>query len=67
MVQNRCHVPREVRPMSRIPSLNELRARLVAEQLVARDITDPQVLKAMGTVPREKFVPDYRRHLAYED
>jgi protein-L-isoaspartate(D-aspartate) O-methyltransferase len=67
MVQDHCHVPREVRPMSRIPSLNELRARLVAEQLVARDITDPQVLKAMGTVPREKFVPDYRRHLAYED
>jgi protein-L-isoaspartate(D-aspartate) O-methyltransferase len=53
--------------MSRLPTIKELRARLVAEQLVARGISDPAVLEAMGTVPREKFVPVDRRHLAYAD
>lgn len=45
----------------------QLRARLVAEQLAARDITDAKVLRAMGTVPRECFVPADRRDQAYAD
>jgi protein-L-isoaspartate(D-aspartate) O-methyltransferase len=43
------------------------REKMVVEQLVAREITDSRVLKAMGQVPRELFVPtEYQKH-AYED
>lgn len=34
------------------------RARMVAEQLEARGITDPEVLAALGTVERHRFVDD---------
>lgn len=44
-----------------------LRRRLVKEQLEARGIKDPRVLKAMGTVPRELFVPKHLIDQAYED
>jgi len=43
------------------------RQRLVAEQLKARDITDPRVLAAMGAVPRHRFVPDTLASRAYND
>jgi protein-L-isoaspartate(D-aspartate) O-methyltransferase len=43
------------------------RQAMVAQQLKARDITDPRVLAAMGQVPRERFVPENLRSLAYED
>ena len=43
------------------------RRAMVAEQLVPRGIKDPRVLKAMETVPREHFVPEHLRHLAYAD
>jgi protein-L-isoaspartate(D-aspartate) O-methyltransferase len=43
------------------------RQAMVAQQLKARDITDPRVLAAMGKVPRDRFVPDNLRSLAYED
>jgi protein-L-isoaspartate(D-aspartate) O-methyltransferase len=40
---------------------------MVADQLEARGISDPRVLAAMGTVPREAFTdPDDRRR-AYDD
>lgn len=40
---------------------------MVADQLKARGIRDPRVLEAMGTVPREQFVPlDYQEQ-AYQD
>ena len=43
------------------------RNRMVEEQLRRRDIHDPQVLEAMGCVPREKFIdPEYAR-MAYSD
>lgn len=43
------------------------RRRMVEEQLLDRDITDPKVLDAMGQVARERFVsPSMRKH-AYED
>jgi protein-L-isoaspartate(D-aspartate) O-methyltransferase len=45
----------------------QARARLVAEQILARGIRDPAVLEAMGRVPREAFVPVDLRHRAYED
>jgi len=43
------------------------RARMVADQLRGRDIRDERVLAAMGTVPREAFVPAEDRDLAYLD
>ncbi|HSO27102.1 MAG TPA: protein-L-isoaspartate(D-aspartate) O-methyltransferase [Anaerolineales bacterium] len=43
------------------------RQRMVDQQLVNRDITDPRVLDAMRTVPRHLFVPEEHRYLAYAD
>ena len=39
----------------------------IAEQLERRGIKDPDVLRAMRTVPRELFVPVDVRHMAYMD
>lgn len=43
------------------------RERMVEEQLVARGIDDPAVLRAMRNVPRHELVPEALRHLAYAD
>jgi protein-L-isoaspartate(D-aspartate) O-methyltransferase len=43
------------------------RKKMVAEQLAARDITDPRVLEVMGRVPRHIFVPPAYRDQAYAD
>ena len=43
------------------------RAQMVEKQLRARGIEDERVLAAMGAVPRENFVPERRRELAYAD
>ena len=48
-------------------NLNRARERMVEAQLRGRDITDPRVLTAMGTVPRHRFVPDDLRTQAYAD
>ena len=40
---------------------------MVDAQLRRRDIRDPRVLAAFGTVPREAFVPARERAAAYED
>jgi protein-L-isoaspartate(D-aspartate) O-methyltransferase len=45
----------------------DARARMVERQLRRRGIIDERVLEAMRTVPRELFVPDHLRHLAYAD
>ena len=45
----------------------KLREQMVREQIKGRGINDPAVLRAMGDVPREWFVPHAQRHLAYED
>lgn len=44
-----------------------LRRRMVNIQIAARGITDENVLKAMGTVARHRFVPPQYRSLAYAD
>jgi protein-L-isoaspartate(D-aspartate) O-methyltransferase len=46
---------------------SEFRRQMVHLQLRSRGITDVRVLEAMGTVPREAFVPKEYQHLAYED
>lgn len=43
------------------------RARMVVDQLRSRGIRDERVLAAMLTVPREAFVPEKDRDLAYRD
>ncbi|MBA3538062.1 MAG: protein-L-isoaspartate(D-aspartate) O-methyltransferase [Deltaproteobacteria bacterium] len=45
----------------------ELRARMVARQLIARGITDPRILAAFARVPRERFVPGDQLAHAYDD
>lgn len=45
----------------------EARARMVEHQLQRRGISDERVLRAMGRVPRELFVPEDLRQYAYED
>jgi protein-L-isoaspartate(D-aspartate) O-methyltransferase len=48
-------------------ALADARARMVERQLRRRGITDERVLAAMAAVPRELFVPEDLRPLAYED
>jgi protein-L-isoaspartate(D-aspartate) O-methyltransferase len=43
------------------------RQRMVSDQLRRRDIVDPHVLAAFGTVAREEFVPDELSPHAYDD
>jgi len=43
------------------------RRQMVATQIAARDVRDPQVLAAMERVPRHLFVPPEVRGQAYED
>src|SRR3954468_17132139 len=43
------------------------REKMVERQLKRRGISDRRVLQAFREVPREMFVPEDLRHLAYED
>jgi protein-L-isoaspartate(D-aspartate) O-methyltransferase len=43
------------------------RLEMVSGQILARDVRDPAVLKAMQTVPRHSFVPPDWRSMAYWD
>ena len=43
------------------------RENMIKYQLIARGITDENVLKAFLKVPRHKFVPKEIKHLAYND
>jgi protein-L-isoaspartate(D-aspartate) O-methyltransferase len=54
--------------MARALLTNESRRqRMVSEQLRRRDIVDPHVLAAFGTVERERFVPGELGVHAYDD
>ncbi len=54
-------------PEPRDDPYTEQRERMVREQIEGRGIHDAAVLAAIRAVPREKFVPDAHRHLAYSD
>ena len=41
------------------------RAKLISH--LDREIKDKRVLATMSRIPREYFIPEYNRHLAYED
>jgi len=45
----------------------EARRNMVENQLRPNSVDDPRVLEAMGTVPRERFVPKRLRAVAYHD
>ncbi|MCK5051166.1 MAG: protein-L-isoaspartate(D-aspartate) O-methyltransferase [Candidatus Cloacimonetes bacterium] len=47
--------------------LRASRENMIKYQLIARGITDENVLKAFLKVPRHKFVPEEIGHLAYND
>lgn len=48
-------------------SRQEERKEMVERQLKARGIKNPAVLRAMGEVPREAFMPEAEREFAYSD
>jgi protein-L-isoaspartate(D-aspartate) O-methyltransferase len=50
-----------------IPDFAVARAAMVENQLRPQGVTDPVVLDAMGSVPREKFVAPQTQGLAYVD
>lgn len=59
-------------PASDLPPLSGrsfavLRELMVERQIAARGVHDPRVLAAMRKVPREAFLPEPMRDLAYED
>jgi protein-L-isoaspartate(D-aspartate) O-methyltransferase len=50
-----------------IPDYQAARDAMVDSQLRPQGVNDPEVLKAMLAVPREQFVPEEARPLAYID
>jgi protein-L-isoaspartate(D-aspartate) O-methyltransferase len=47
--------------------IDKLRAAMVVEQLIPRNISDKRVLEAFRKVPRHEFVPEDLRQSAYND
>jgi protein-L-isoaspartate(D-aspartate) O-methyltransferase len=45
----------------------DMRHAMVVSQLRPDGVTDPRVIEAMATVPREDYVPEDRRSTAYAD
>jgi len=48
-------------------NVEQLRNLMVTRQIEARGVTDKNVLNAMRTVERHKFVPEHSLHAAYDD
>jgi protein-L-isoaspartate(D-aspartate) O-methyltransferase len=48
-------------------SLEQARFNMIAQQIRPWDVVDDRVLKALESVPREQFVPDKYRELAFAD
>jgi protein-L-isoaspartate(D-aspartate) O-methyltransferase len=49
------------------PDVQASRIQMIEEQIRQRGVSDPRVLEAMRTVPRERFVPANLASRAYED
>lgn len=49
------------------PSFEAMRAAMVDNQLRTVGVTDPRIVGALSAVPRERFVPEARRGVAYVD
>ena len=50
-----------------VPAHDPRRDAMVEQQIARRGVTDPRVLDAMRTVPRERFVPPDQAARAYDD
>ena len=50
-----------------IPDFAAARLAMVDSQLRPQGVADPAVLAAMGSIQRERFLPDHTRPLAYVD
>ena len=61
-----CGSPSDRVPQEAVGASGE-RERMVHRQIAARGVRDPRVLRALREVPRERFVPDDVRELAFED
>ncbi len=48
-------------------TFTQAREKMVREDLMGRDITDPRVLEVMGNIPRHLFVDESLQHVAYND
>jgi protein-L-isoaspartate(D-aspartate) O-methyltransferase len=46
---------------------NKARFNMVEQQVRPWDVLDPRVLNVIGNIPREQFVPEQSRNLAYAD
>ncbi len=49
------------------PDWDQLRERMVRQQIETRGVKDPEVLAAMRSVPRHRFVPEDYREASYQD
>lgn len=50
-----------------VPDYAAARQAMVDSQLRPQGVNDPAVIEAMSTVPRERFVPEEQKPLAYAD
>jgi protein-L-isoaspartate(D-aspartate) O-methyltransferase len=50
-----------------VKKTEKLREGMIVEQVVARGVHDPLVIRAMSRVPREVFVPKTLTDLSYSD
>lgn len=63
----KCNTPRTVHTKQQNDIYKYSRSRMVRDQLLARGITDPNVLHAMSVVPRHLFVNEALYSTAYDD
>ena len=47
--------------------MGQARRKMVDRQIRARGIRDPRVLEALGSIPREAFIPPPEKAFAYQD
>lgn len=50
-----------------IEPLETARQQMIGQQVRSWDVLDPRVLETLGTVPRERFVPEAYRGVAFAD
>jgi protein-L-isoaspartate(D-aspartate) O-methyltransferase len=62
-----CNDSNDRRNSQNLTGYDKMRQEMVERQLKTRGIKDKQVLKALETIPRHVFVPDYLADEAYSD
>ena len=67
IVFNNCNEVKKEQVMKKINNFKTLREKMVNQQIIARDVKDKKVIKAMLKVPRHLFVPEGVQYSAYID